>query len=211
MSSRGRGLNLKHGKATRSTQDVKFIQFQLTVNVAALIINVVAAVSSGNVPLNDVQLLWVNLIMDTLGALALATEPPTNHLMERPPVGRREPLIINIMWRNLIIMALFQVSFLLTLNFKGISLLQLKNDDPAHADKVKNTFIFNTFVFCQVFNEFNSCKPDELNVFKGISENHLFIGIIAITVVLQLNLRFLFPCLEEVMIIVRSRLNVEHS
>uniref|UniRef100_A0A804M077 Cation-transporting P-type ATPase C-terminal domain-containing protein n=1 Tax=Zea mays TaxID=4577 RepID=A0A804M077_MAIZE len=181
--------------------------------------------------------------MDTLGALALATEPPTNHLMERPPVGRREPLIINIMWRNLIIMALFQVSFLLTLNFKGISLLQLKNDDPAHADKVKNTFIFNTFVFCQVFNEFNSCKPDELNVFKGISENHLFIGIIAITVVLQfgplshhpsnhgrgtqskrqknyrgraghslqLNLRFLFPCLEEVMIIVRSRLNVEHS
>lgn len=46
--------------------------------------------------------------------------------------------------------ALFQVSVLLTLNFKGISLLQLKNDDPAHADKVKNTFIFNTFVLCQV-------------------------------------------------------------
>ncbi|RWR84301.1 Calcium-transporting ATPase 8, plasma membrane-type [Cinnamomum micranthum f. kanehirae] len=55
----------------------KFIQFQLTVNVAALTINIVAAVSSGNVPLNTVQLLWVNLIMDTLGALALATEPPT--------------------------------------------------------------------------------------------------------------------------------------
>ncbi|KAK6944577.1 Calcium-transporting P-type ATPase, N-terminal autoinhibitory domain [Dillenia turbinata] len=67
----------------------KFIQFQLTVNVAALIINVVAAVSSGDVPLNAVQLLWVNLIMDTLGALALATEPPTDHLMHRPPVGRR--------------------------------------------------------------------------------------------------------------------------
>jgi hypothetical protein len=46
--------------------------------------------------------------------------------------------------------ALFQVSVLLTLNFKGISLLQLKNDDHAHADKVKNTFIFNTFVLCQV-------------------------------------------------------------
>ncbi|CAD6344121.1 unnamed protein product [Miscanthus lutarioriparius] len=71
----------------------KFIQFQLTVNFAALIINVVAAVSSGNVPLNAVQLLWVNLIMDTLGALALATEPPTNHLMERPPVGRRFVLV----------------------------------------------------------------------------------------------------------------------
>lgn len=67
----------------------KFIQFQLTVNVAALTINVVAAVSSGDVPLNTVQLLWVNLIMDTLGALALATEPPTDHLMDRSPVGRR--------------------------------------------------------------------------------------------------------------------------
>jgi Ca2+-transporting ATPase len=67
----------------------RFIQFQLTVNVAALVINVVAAVSTGNVPLNAVQLLWVNLIMDTLGALALATEPPTDSLMNRLPVGRR--------------------------------------------------------------------------------------------------------------------------
>jgi Ca2+-transporting ATPase len=163
----------------------KFIQFQLTVNVAALIINVVSAVSSGEVPLNAVQLLWVNLIMDTLGALALATEPPNNHLMQRPPVGRREPLITNIMWRNLLIMALYQVAVLLTLNFDGTNLLQLKHDNHAHAEKVKNTFIFNTFVLCQVFNEFNARKPDELNVFKGITGNHLFMGIIAITVVLQ--------------------------
>ncbi|XP_047065852.1 calcium-transporting ATPase 5, plasma membrane-type [Lolium rigidum] len=163
----------------------KFIQFQLTVNVAALIINVVSAVSSGDVPLNAVQLLWVNLIMDTLGALALATEPPNNHLMQRPPVGRREPLITNIMWRNLLIMALYQVAVLLTLNFDGTNLLQLKHDNHAHAEKVKNTFIFNTFVLCQVFNEFNARKPDELNVFKGITGNHLFMGIIAITVVLQ--------------------------
>eukprot|EP01018_Ginkgo_biloba_P006566 Gb_12865 [translate_table: standard] len=66
----------------------KFIQFQLTVNVAALTINFVAAVSPGNAPLNPVQLLWVNLIMDTLGPLALATERPTDHLMHRLPVGR---------------------------------------------------------------------------------------------------------------------------
>uniref|UniRef100_A0A7N2R5R1 Cation-transporting P-type ATPase C-terminal domain-containing protein n=1 Tax=Quercus lobata TaxID=97700 RepID=A0A7N2R5R1_QUELO len=72
----------------------KFIQFQLTVNGAALTINVVAVVSSGEVPLNAVQILWVNLIMDTLGALALATEPPTDHSTHRTPVGRRfAPLI----------------------------------------------------------------------------------------------------------------------
>ncbi|XP_030953227.1 calcium-transporting ATPase 10, plasma membrane-type-like isoform X2 [Quercus lobata] len=163
----------------------KFIQFQLTVNVAALIINVVAAVSSGDVPLNAVQLLWVNLIMDTLGALALATEPPTDHLMDRPPVGRREPLITNIMWRNLLIQALYQVTVLLVLNFQGRSILKLEGDTVAHATKVKNTLIFNAFVLCQIFNEFNARKPDEFNVFKGITKNYLFMGIVGATVVLQ--------------------------
>ncbi|KAK2982967.1 hypothetical protein RJ640_019245, partial [Escallonia rubra] len=124
----------------------KFIQFQLTVNVAAIMINVVAAISSGDVPLNTVQLLWVNLIMDTLGALALATEPPTDHLMERPPVGRREPLVTNVMWRNLLVQALYQVTVLLVLNFAGRSLLNLEHDNDDHAKKVKNTLIFNAFV-----------------------------------------------------------------
>ncbi|XP_028114250.1 calcium-transporting ATPase 10, plasma membrane-type-like isoform X3 [Camellia sinensis] len=163
----------------------KFIQFQLTVNVAALVINVVAAVSSGDVPLTAVQLLWVNLIMDTLGALALATEPPTDHLMHRPPVGRREPLITNIMWRNILIQALYQVTVLLILNFRGRSILHLKNDNIVHATKVQNTLIFNAFVLCQVFNEFNARKPDEINIFEGVTRNYLFMGIVGLTVVLQ--------------------------
>ncbi|XP_071724578.1 calcium-transporting ATPase 8, plasma membrane-type-like [Rutidosis leptorrhynchoides] len=164
----------------------KFIQFQLTVNVAALVINVVAAISSGDVPLNAVQLLWVNLIMDTLGALALATEPPTDHLMERPPVGRREPLITNIMWRNLLLQAVYQVTVLLILNFHGKDILNLEKQPVDHANKVKNTLIFNAFVLCQIFNEFNARKPDEVNVFKGVTKNRLFMGIVAITLVLQI-------------------------
>ncbi|KAK4483758.1 hypothetical protein RD792_010960 [Penstemon davidsonii] len=168
----------------------KFIQFQLTVNVAALVINVVAAITSGNVPLNAVQLLWVNLIMDTLGALALATEAPTDHLMRRPPVGRREPLITNIMWRNLLIQALYQVTVLLILNFRGMSILNLEHDSTNHAFRVKNTLIFNAFVFCQVFNEFNARKPDEFNVWKGVTTNRLFMGIVGIEVVLQVVIIF---------------------
>ncbi|XP_017626009.1 calcium-transporting ATPase 10, plasma membrane-type-like isoform X3 [Gossypium arboreum] len=163
----------------------KFIQFQLTVNVAALVINVVAAVSSGDVPLNAVQLLWVNLIMDTLGALALATEPPTDHLMHRPPVGRREPLITNIMWRNLLIQAIYQVTVLLVLNFDGKKILHLEHESKEHANRVKNTLIFNAFVLCQIFNEFNARKPEEVNIFRGLSKNYLFIGIVAITIILQ--------------------------
>lgn len=156
----------------------KFIQFQLTVNVAALVINFVAAVSAGDVPLTTVQLLWVNLIMDTLGALALATERPSKDLMHNQPVGRTQPLITNIMWRNLLAQALYQIVILLTLQFRGRSILDVE-------EKVKNTIIFNTFVLCQVFNEFNSRSLEKKNVFKGILRNKLFLGIIGVTIVLQ--------------------------
>ncbi|GAY44634.1 hypothetical protein CUMW_083410 [Citrus unshiu] len=157
----------------------KFLQFQLTVNVAALVINFGAAVSSGKVPLTAVQLLWVNLIMDTLGALALATEQPTNDLMSKPPVGRSKPLITKIMWRNLISQAIYQVAILLTLQFKGRSILGVK-------ESVKDTMIFNTFVLCQIFNEFNERKLEKKNIFKGIHKNKLFLAIIGITIALQL-------------------------
>ncbi|KAL9273454.1 putative calcium-transporting ATPase 13, plasma membrane-type [Drosera capensis] len=156
----------------------KFIQFQLTVNIAALVINFVAAVSSGDVPLTAVQLLWLNLIMDTLGALALATEKPTKELMDKKPVGRTEPLITNIMWRNIAAQAAYQVTVLLTLQFKGESMFSV---DTA----VKDTLLFNTFVLCQVFNEFNARKLEKKNVFKGIHRNKLFLAIIGITIVLQ--------------------------
>ena len=156
----------------------KFIQFQLTVNVAALVINFVAAVSSGKVPLTAVQLLWVNLIMDTLGALALATEQPTNDLMKMAPVGRVEPLITRVMWRNLISQALYQVLVLLVLQFRGRSIFDV-------TEKVKNTLIFNAFVLCQVFNEFNARELEKKNIFQGLGKNRLFIVIVGLTVALQ--------------------------
>ncbi|CAL5392718.1 unnamed protein product [Camellia sinensis] len=156
----------------------KFIQFQLTVNVAALFINLVTAVSAGEVPLTAVQLLWVNLIMDTLGALALATEKPSNELMQKPPVGRTKPLITNIMWRNLLAQAFYQMTVLLTLQFGGKSIFGVNTN-------VNNTLIFNTFVLCQVFNEFNARKLEKKNVFKEIHRSKLFLAIIGITIVLQ--------------------------
>ncbi|XP_057517569.1 calcium-transporting ATPase 12, plasma membrane-type [Amaranthus tricolor] len=156
----------------------KFIQFQLTVNVAALVINFIAAISAGEVPLTAVQLLWVNLIMDTLGALALATERPTKELLDKPPVGRTAPLITNIMWRNLLSQALYQITVLLVLQFRGMDIFNVDT-------KKKNTLIFNTFVLCQVFNEFNSRRMEKKNIFQGIHRTPLFIGIIAITLILQ--------------------------
>ncbi|KAL2635517.1 hypothetical protein R1flu_006996 [Riccia fluitans] len=170
----------------------KFIQFQLTVNVTALVINFVTAIASGDVPLTAVQLLWVNLIMDTLGALALATEPPTDDLMEKTPVGRTEPLITNIMWRNLFGQALYQITVLLVLDFAGTSVLNLNykgmsknNDERTQNDQVKNTIIFNAFVFCQIFNEVNARKPEKKNIFAGLHRNYLFVSIILVEIVFQ--------------------------
>jgi magnesium-transporting ATPase (P-type) len=89
----------------------KFLQFQLTVNVVALVVSFTGAVTGRGSPLGAVQLLWVNLIMDTMAALALGTEKPTMDLLNRKPYGRTTPLISPIMIRNLLAQALFQVLF----------------------------------------------------------------------------------------------------
>ncbi|KAL3500797.1 hypothetical protein ACH5RR_039890 [Cinchona calisaya] len=171
----------------------KFIQFLLTVNIIAVVINIVTAVSAvctGNMPLNAVQLLWVNLIMDTLGAVALATEPPTDNLMNRPPVSQREPLITNIMWRNIMIQALYQVPVLLLLNFRGKSILDFDHDNAHNANDVNNTLVFNASILCEIFNLLNARKPDEINVFKGVSKNYLFMGVVGLASVVQVIIIF---------------------
>ncbi|KAL5224274.1 hypothetical protein ABZP36_010913 [Zizania latifolia] len=160
----------------------KFVQFQLTVNIVALVINFVSACITGSAPLTAVQLLWVNMIMDTLGALALATEPPNDEMMKRPPVRRGESFITKVMWRNIMGQSLYQLVVLGVLMFGGEKLLNIKGAD---SKSIINTLIFNSFVFCQVFNEINSREMQKINVFGGIISNWIFITIIAVTVAFQ--------------------------
>lgn len=101
----------------------------------------------GTAPLTAVQLLWVNLIMDTLGAIALATEPPYDELMTRAPVGRFQSFISNVMWRNIFGQAIYQLTVLSVLQYKGKEILHLHGDGST---EILNTMIFNAFVFCQV-------------------------------------------------------------
>ncbi|XP_047937903.1 putative calcium-transporting ATPase 13, plasma membrane-type [Salvia hispanica] len=160
----------------------KFIQFQLTAHIAALIFDTVAVVSSGMLPLRALQVLWVNMVMNTLWVMALATEKPTkDQLMERRAVGRDEPLISNAMWRNLMAQAVYQIVVLLVLQFGGEGLFGV-------SEKVKNTLIFTAFVMCQVFNEFNARKLEKRNVFEGLHKNKLFMGIVGVTVLLHVVL-----------------------
>ncbi|XP_057730424.1 calcium-transporting ATPase 2, plasma membrane-type-like isoform X3 [Arachis stenosperma] len=161
----------------------KFVQFQLTVNVVALLVNFSSACFTGNAPLTAVQLLWVNMIMDTLGALALATEPPNDDLMKRAPVGRKGDFISNIMWRNILGQSVYQVVVIWLLQTVGRWFFFLWGPNP---DVVLNTLIFNTFVFCQVFNEINSREMEEVDVLKGMWENQVFVAVISCTVVFQI-------------------------
>ena len=97
----------------------KFLQFQLTVNFAALFIVFIGAVADRGAPLKAIQLLWVNLIMDTLAALALGTEKPTGQLLNRKPFGRYDPLLSPIMIRFIVVQGLYQIIVLLILLFAG--------------------------------------------------------------------------------------------
>jgi len=87
----------------------KFLQFQLTVNFVALVTAFVGAIVGGHEPLNVLQLLWVNLIMDSLGALALATENPNPELLLEKPHGRDEALISRNMWLHIIGQGIYQL------------------------------------------------------------------------------------------------------
>ncbi|XP_057784460.1 calcium-transporting ATPase 2, plasma membrane-type-like isoform X1 [Salvia miltiorrhiza] len=162
----------------------KFVQFQLTVNVVALAVNFYSACQTGSAPLTAVQLLWVNMIMDTLGALALATEPPNDELMKRPPVGRKGNFISNVMWRNILGQSIYQFLVIWFLQKHGKTFFFLHS----HVDSnlVLNTIIFNTFVFCQLFNEVNSREMEKVDVLRGILDNYVFVLVLGSTVLFQI-------------------------
>eukprot|EP00981_Chlorochromonas_danica_P011661 scaffold4203_cov166-Ochromonas_danica.AAC.7 len=241
----------------------KFLQFQLSVNLVALMLVFIAALADFESPLNSVQLLWVNLVMDTMGALALGTETPTPELLERKPYKRTASLISWPMRRNIAVQSIFQLAMLLILLFtgaqwfgvhEGVACLNydVKSNgyrwDPSTGDRTDNgvitcssfdsycdgdkdtscyqsthhywnvtntipfkfkdldeysdkcltcqkndythgSIIFNTFIFCQVFNEYTSRSIfDEWNFLRGILENYIFICVSLVTIGCQIML-----------------------
>eukprot|EP00543_Licmophora_paradoxa_P009809 CAMPEP_0202461472 /NCGR_PEP_ID=MMETSP1360-20130828/49553_1 /ASSEMBLY_ACC=CAM_ASM_000848 /TAXON_ID=515479 /ORGANISM="Licmophora paradoxa, Strain CCMP2313" /LENGTH=674 /DNA_ID=CAMNT_0049083533 /DNA_START=57 /DNA_END=2081 /DNA_ORIENTATION=+ len=167
----------------------KFLQFQLTVNIAAVVTALVGAFVYQTSPLAAIQLLWVNLLMDSLASLALASEPPVDSLLERPPVNRTEHMITRRMWVNMLGQAAYQITVVMVLLFEGYKFLDIERGDIDEDNKINSihyTIIFNTFVWMQLFNEIN-CRNlnGELNVFKGMFNNPLFVAILLVTMVLQ--------------------------
>ena len=128
-----------------------FIQFQLTVNVTAVTLTFVSAIASDTEEsiLTPVQLLWVNLIMDTFAALALATDPPNPSVLNRAPDRKSAPLISFTGWKMIVGQSIYQLIITLTLNFAGDGILGYTT--PGERETL-GTLVFNAFVWMQFFN-----------------------------------------------------------
>lgn len=123
------------------------------------------------------MMLWVNLIMDTMGALALGTESPSPELLARRPYKRDASLINNKMWRNIFVQSIFQICLLAYLLVSGA-----EDFDVEKGARVHMTVVFTTFVFCQIFNEFNARSiGDDCDIFRGLFQNPIFLFIIVFT------------------------------
>ncbi|NP_001028822.1 sperm plasma membrane calcium transporting ATPase [Strongylocentrotus purpuratus] len=170
----------------------KFLQFQLTVNLVAVTVAFVGACTINDSPLRAIQMLWVNLIMDSFASLALATEMPTEGLLKRKPYGRTKPLISRIMMRNIIGHAAFQIVIIFTILYAGPQLFDIDDgsqEGPSGRPTHHFTIIFNTFVLLQIFNEINSRKVHgERNVFSSIHTNPIFLIVIIGTLIVQVIL-----------------------
>ncbi|KRZ86902.1 Plasma membrane calcium-transporting ATPase 3, partial [Trichinella sp. T8] len=168
----------------------KFLQFQLTVNVVAVVVAFIGACAIEDSPLKAVQMLWVNLIMDTFAALALATEVPTEELLRRKPYGRTKALISRTMMKNIIGHSLYQLVVIFTLVFVGERIFDIDNGRYAklHAPPTQHfTIVFNTFVMLTLFNEINARKiHGQRNIFEGLLRNPIYYCILGGTFICQI-------------------------
>ncbi|KAG6966610.1 hypothetical protein JG688_00006704 [Phytophthora aleatoria] len=170
----------------------KFLQFQLTVNIVALVVTFVSAVTGKEPPLNSVMMLWINLIMDTMGALALGTEAPTEALLDRRPYKKSAKLLGRCMVKNIVVQSILTCDDYATNSTVLDYPVNCLDDTCTAYDYRHYTIIFNTFVFSQLFNEFNARKTNnEWRVFNGLVANPLFIMIILITLFVQVPSRSL--------------------
>lgn len=162
----------------------KFLQFQVSVNIAAVIITFVSAVASSSETsvLSAVQLLWINIIMDTFAALALATDPASPALLDRKPDRKAAPLFSVPMRKQILGQSLYQTAVILIFHFAGNAIFgyHAEADESVQLrhDNVLQTLVFNIFVFCQIFNSINCRSIDnKRNVFDGITRNWYFMTI----------------------------------
>ncbi|EPT01645.1 hypothetical protein FOMPIDRAFT_1023144, partial [Fomitopsis schrenkii] len=168
----------------------KFLQFQISTNITAVIITFVTAVASASESsvLSAVQLLWINIIMDTFAALALATDPASPALLDRKPDKKKAPLFSVDMYKQILGQSAYQVLVVLLFHFLGAKIFAF---DANYNDETTQTTVFNIFVFAQITNSVNCRRLDNrLNIFEGITRNYYFMVITLIEIAVQVLIVF---------------------
>lgn len=164
----------------------KFIIFQLTMNLCALTLSVIGPFLGIKTPVTVMQMLWINMIMDTLAGLAFSFENPLKEYMDAPPVKKDEPIINKYMYSNILITGLF-TAILLLFFLTSPWVAQLYRYDPDN--RYLLTAFFGLFVFSGVFNSLNA-RTSRINIFSHLFENIPFILIMLFIIIVQIFLLY---------------------
>ena len=161
----------------------KFIIYQFTVNLAAVLTVFIGPFFGVEFPLTVIQILWINIIMDTLAAIALGGEPALEDIMKEQPVKRKESIVTKYMTSAILTGGLYiTLVSIIFLTFPPIKELFIRNDVPNN--EIFMSAFFNLFIFLIIFNSFNT-RTERLNLFENITLNPLFIYVTVLIIAIQ--------------------------
>lgn len=165
----------------------KFIVLQLTMNLCAVGVTMICPFIGIDEPVTVVQMLWINIIMDTLGGLAFAGEPPLDSYMKEPPKKRDEPILNSYMVNQILTLGSFTIAMSLAFLKHPFFTSNFRSSE----DKIYLlTAFFAFFIFAAVFNCFNA-RSDRVNLFAGITKNRTFTVIMLMISVIQIGFVYL--------------------
>lgn len=162
----------------------KFIIFQLTVNICAVGLSIVGPFIGIETPVTVIQMLWINMVMDTLAGIAFSYEPPLLEYMDEYPKSKNEP-IINSYMKNEILVTGFYSSLLCVL-FLKLPIISSVFRDGVNNEYLMSAF-FGLFIFIGIFNSFNA-RTSRINIFANLFGNKIFLCVILFIVIVQIIL-----------------------
>ena len=160
----------------------KFIIYQLTVNMCALVLSIIGPFIGIDTPITIIQMLWLNMIMDTFAGLAFSFEPPLKEYMNEPPKNKKEPIMNKYMFGEILFTGLYS-AFLCVFFLKSSIIRLFVRSNP----KYLMTAYFALFIFIGIFNSFNA-RSQRLNIFGNILKNKVFLIIITFILIVQIYL-----------------------
>lgn len=164
----------------------KFVIFQLTMNLCALTLSILGPFLNINTPITVMQMLWINMIMDTFAGLAFSFEPPLKEYMTKEPTRKDEPVINKYMYSSILVTGIYTALLL-------IFFLKMPFIKDIYRPDIENRYLltafFGLFVFSGVINSLNA-RTSRINIFANITKNRPFIAIILLIVIIQIVLLY---------------------